>query len=136
MPMEQSRRRFLNQLGAAGFAAAGGFGGSGVVGGARSVAAEPPPEITTRRIQKTSSICTAPHYAPEAQLRSEGFVDVGYEFTFGIPTHAVASNQMDWATDFASNIIAEVDNGAAATTPNRLSPTIRIGASSTKSSGS
>jgi NitT/TauT family transport system substrate-binding protein len=115
MPNEQSRRRFLNQLGVAGVAAAGGLGTVGLVGGARSVAAEPTPEITTIRIQKISSICTAPHYAAEALLRAEGFVDVGYEPNIGTPTHAVASNQMDWATDFASNFIAEVDSGAAVT---------------------
>jgi hypothetical protein len=56
----QGRRRFLSNLALAG---AAGLGGTGAVtlGGARSsVAADPPPEITTIRFEKDAVTCLAP----------------------------------------------------------------------------
>ena len=52
MSIEQSRRRFVSQLGIAGVAAIGGLAGAGLGGGAETLAAEPPPEITTIRFGK------------------------------------------------------------------------------------
>jgi hypothetical protein len=60
MPIVHSRRRFLNHLGAAGVAGLGGIGAAGLGGGARSFAAEPPPEITTIRLEKAPTTCLAP----------------------------------------------------------------------------
>ena len=77
MSIEQSRRRFLNQLGVAGIASLGGLGIAGVGGGVRSFAAEPPPEITTIRLEKDVVICIAPQAAEEL-LRAEGFTNIRY----------------------------------------------------------
>ena len=77
MPIIQRRRRFLSSLALAG---AAGLGGTGAVtlGGARSsVAAEPPPEITTIRFEKDPVACIAPPIADEL-LRAEGFTDIRY----------------------------------------------------------
>jgi len=58
MPIEQSRRRFLGQLGVAGAAGMGGLAGLGSKAG--SLAAEPPPEVTTVRFAKDTVTCIAP----------------------------------------------------------------------------
>ncbi len=45
----------------------------------QSVAAEPPPEITTLRlVQSPTDLCMAPQYMAEQFLRDEGFTDVQY----------------------------------------------------------
>ena len=59
MPIEQSRRRFVGQLGIAGVAAMGGLVGAGLSGGAKTLAAEPPPEVTTIRFGKDAATCIA-----------------------------------------------------------------------------
>src|SRR5690242_8257831 len=71
MPIEQSRRRFLGKLGMAALA------GAGLGGGAGSLAAEPPPETTTIRLEKDLVTCIAPQAAEEL-LRAEGFTDIRY----------------------------------------------------------
>jgi NitT/TauT family transport system substrate-binding protein len=55
MSIVQSRRRFLAN---AAFASAAGLGGFGVWG--KSLAAEPPPEITTIRLEKDPVTCISP----------------------------------------------------------------------------
>ena len=66
-----SRREFLGGLTFAGT--------TGLLGRhARSVAAEPPPETTRIRLDRTASICQAPKYIAEALLHSEGFTEVEY----------------------------------------------------------
>ena len=77
MPIVQGRRRFLSSLALAG---AAGLSGTGAVtlGRARSsVAAEPPPEITTIRFEKDPISCIAPLTVQEL-LRAEGFTDIRY----------------------------------------------------------
>jgi hypothetical protein len=77
VPILQGRRRFISSLALAG---AAGLGGTGAVplGGARSsVAAEPPPEITTIRFEKDPVSCIAPQVVQEL-LRAEGFTDIRY----------------------------------------------------------
>jgi NitT/TauT family transport system substrate-binding protein len=69
MPIIQGRRRFLSSLALAG---AAGLGGAG-----SSVAAEPPPEITTIRLQNDLNTCIAPLTVREL-LRAEGFNDIRY----------------------------------------------------------
>src|SRR5262252_9906658 len=71
MPI-QSRRRFLTDAAVAG---AAGFGGFDTWG--RALAAEPPPEITTIRLEKDLVTCIAPQAAEEL-LRDEGFTDIRY----------------------------------------------------------
>ena len=54
---------------------AGSISGAGFYGGRKSVAAEPPPEVTTIRFEKDLVICLAPQAAEEL-LRAEGFTDI------------------------------------------------------------
>ena len=73
MPIAQSRRRFLTNLaftGAVGLVSSRG-------GGRRSLAAEPPPEVTTIRLEKDPVLCIAPLVLQEL-LRAEGFTDIRY----------------------------------------------------------
>jgi hypothetical protein len=73
----QSRRRFVTDAAVAG---AAGFGALGAVnrgGGRKSFAAEPPPEITTIRLERDPFTCIAPQIVEEL-LRAEGFTDIRY----------------------------------------------------------
>jgi NitT/TauT family transport system substrate-binding protein len=111
MPIIESRRHFLTQLGTAGVAGLGGLG----VAPVGSLAAEPPPEVTTIRLAKYPATCAAPYYVFGELLRVEGFTDIRYEIGGQNPALGVARNQADWDTDFAANIIAEIDTGAPLT---------------------
>ena len=116
MQIVHSRRRFLSQIGATGVAGLGGVGAAGLGGGARSLAAEPPPEITTIRLEKAPVTCLAPQYVADALLRAEGFTDIRYlTADKEAPTQAVAHHELDWDLDFAPAVIAEVDNGTPVT---------------------
>ena len=116
MQIVHSRRRFLSQIGATGVAGLGGVGAAGLGGGARSLAVEPPPEITTIRLEKAPVTCLAPQYVADALLRAEGFTDIRYLTSDKeAPTQAVAHHELDWDLDFAPAVIAEVDNGAPVT---------------------
>jgi NitT/TauT family transport system substrate-binding protein len=116
MPIVQSRRRLLTHLGVAGVAGLGGIHAAGLGGGARSLAAEPPPEITTIRFEKAPVTCLAPQYVAEELLRAEGFTDIRYQTSDKeAPAQAVAHHELDWDLDFTPAVIAEVDDGAAVT---------------------
>jgi NitT/TauT family transport system substrate-binding protein len=69
MQSTQNRRRFLATLSSAGAA--------GLIG-APALAQQAPPETTTIRLAKYSSICVAPYSAADELLRSEGFTDIRY----------------------------------------------------------
>ena len=116
MPIEQSRRRFLTKLGIVALAGVGGLSGARLGSGARSFATDPPPEVTTITLEKPPATCLAPQYVAGELLRAEGF-NVRYKAIDGArsPTSAVAQNELDWDLDFAPEIIAAVDNGAALT---------------------
>src|SRR5438309_1233562 len=60
MPVAQSRRRFLTNMAFTGAAGLSALGAAGLSGGEKSVAAEPPPETTTIRIEKDPVTCLAP----------------------------------------------------------------------------
>src|SRR5690348_5018139 len=75
MPIVQSRRHLLTNIAAAGAAGFAGLSAAGLYGGGKSVAAEPPPEITTIRFAKHPGTCIAP-LAAEELLRAEGFADI------------------------------------------------------------
>ena len=114
--VEHSRRRFLGQLGIAGAAGLGGLGIAGFGGGRRSLAAEPPPEITTVTLEKVPpAICVAPEYVAEGLLRAEGFTDIRYWARDADATLELAHNQVDWTFVVAPNLIANLDNGAPLT---------------------
>ena len=122
MPIIQGRRRFLSSLALAG---AAGLGGTGAVtlGGARSsVAAEPPPEITTIRFEKDPISCIAPQIVQEL-LRAEGFTDIRYvdmteahlraadAANVSPNEYMIASGEADFTRDFAPSHIASVEAG-------------------------
>jgi hypothetical protein len=68
MATKQGRRRFVTNAAVAGAAGFGALGALSRGDGGRSLAAEPPPEVTTIR-------CIAPQ-AVEELLRAEGFTDI------------------------------------------------------------
>jgi NitT/TauT family transport system substrate-binding protein len=118
MPIKQSRRRLLSQLGVAGITGLSGIASVGFGVRAKSLTPEPPPEITIIKLKEYSpAICIAPHYAAEELLRAEGFTDVRYQTAGQNPDPAlpVARNEADWDTDFAPNIIAEIAKGVPVT---------------------
>ncbi len=115
MPFGQSRRSFLSQVttGAAGLSglAAVGLGSGGI-----SLAAEPPPEITTVTLEKDPpAICIAPEYVAEDLLRAEGFTDIRYRARDADTTLELAHNQVDWTFVVAPNLIANLGAGAPIT---------------------
>ena len=65
-----TRREFL--------AGASALGTASLLGFPRVCAAEPPPEITTVRIEKFPASCLAPQFVAQALLRAEGFTDVQF----------------------------------------------------------
>src|SRR5689334_6007435 len=75
MPIVQSRRRLLTNIAVAGATGFAGLGAAGLYGGRKSVAAEPPPEVTKIRFEKDPVTCLAPQAAEEL-LRAEGFTDI------------------------------------------------------------
>ena len=77
MPIMERRRRFLSGLALAGAAGIGGLPATGLLSTGRTLAAEPPPEITTIRLQNDLNICIAPLTVQEL-LRAEGFTDIRY----------------------------------------------------------
>lgn len=65
-----TRRRFISSSAALAL--------SPLVAAAKNAAAEPPPEITTIRLEEFPAICMAPQYLAEALLHAEGFTKVEY----------------------------------------------------------
>src|SRR5689334_12928422 len=76
MPIVQSRRHLLTNIAVTGAAGVAGLGAAGLYG-RKSVAAEPPPEVTTIRFENDPVTCLAPQ-AAEDLLRAEGFTDIRY----------------------------------------------------------
>jgi NitT/TauT family transport system substrate-binding protein len=77
MPIVQSRRHLLTNIAVAGATGFAGLGAAGLYGGRKSVAAEPPPEVTTIRFENDPVTCLAPQAAKDL-LRAEGFTDIRY----------------------------------------------------------
>ena len=71
MKIMQSRRRFVSNAAVAGAAGFGAFGALSRGGGGTSLAAEPPPEISTIRLEKLPVACLAP------QVRGRGTAACG-----------------------------------------------------------
>jgi NitT/TauT family transport system substrate-binding protein len=116
MPIIQSRRRFLGNLAFTGAAGLGGLSAAGLGGGGKSLAAEPPPEITTIRFDKYPPItCLAPEYVAEDLLHAEGFTEVRYELANGSPSEMMARDELDWTLDFTPSVIAGIDAGVPVT---------------------
>ncbi len=111
MSIVQSRRHLLTNVAVAGATGFAGLGAAGLYGGRKSVAAEPPPEVTTIRFEKDPVTCIAPQVA-EYLLRAEGFTDIHYvdagsEWTGKM----IARGAVDFGRAFAPSFIAEMEAG-------------------------
>jgi len=120
MPIVQSRRRFLSNIAWAGAAGFGGVGAISIAAGNNSLAAEPPPEVTTIRLQRDPVICITPR-AVEAFLRQEGFTDIRFvdmtesdNVPGGIP-HMMAHDKIDFGRSFVPDMVIGMDAGAPVT---------------------
>jgi NitT/TauT family transport system substrate-binding protein len=98
MHIMQSRRDFLTALSAA--------CATSPLGGRTSFATEPPPEITTLRLQRGFTICLAPGQIAEQLLRAEGFADVRY-----VDAENVARGEADFAFQTAAWVVSRLDAG-------------------------
>jgi NitT/TauT family transport system substrate-binding protein len=80
----------------------------------KSVAAEPPPEVTQLRlISQRGSICVAPKYVAEALLQAEGFTDIHYaeEPQFSVRMQRLAAGETDLEFTFVGPLITRIDAG-------------------------
>jgi hypothetical protein len=77
MPIVQSRRHLLTNIAVAGATGFAGLGAAGLFGSRKSIAAEPPPEVSTVRLYGDPVTCLAPE-AAEQLLLAEGFTDIRY----------------------------------------------------------
>ncbi len=112
------RRRFLTNAALAGL---GGFSPWN-----KSLAAEPPPEITTIRFEKDGSTCIAPQAFQEL-LRAEGFTDIRYvdateahirradAAKSAIIADMIAHGEVDFGRDFAPGHLLAMNAGAPIT---------------------
>jgi NitT/TauT family transport system substrate-binding protein len=100
----QSRRRFLS-LSLAGVA--------GLASAPRRLRAEPLPEVSKVRLEKTATgICVAPEYILPELLRAEGFAEVEYvPVEFNNLTKAVAHGEADFSITHVTTFISAIDAG-------------------------
>src|SRR6201994_176213 len=121
MPIAQSRRRFLTDLAFTGAAGLAGVGTASLVGGVgKTLAAEPPPEITAIRLERDPVICIAPQVVEEL-LRAEGFTDIRYvdlglerirraeAANVGYLSSMIARGEVDFSRGFATDYLLTLD---------------------------
>jgi NitT/TauT family transport system substrate-binding protein len=78
------------------------------------VAAEPPPETTTLKLAKTSSICGAPMYVAEELFKTEGFSDVQFvrKTTIAETYEALAAGELHFNFQaIGGTILLQLDAG-------------------------
>jgi NitT/TauT family transport system substrate-binding protein len=126
MPIAQSRRRFLTNLAFTGAVGLGGASVAGLGGGRKSLAAEPPPEVTTIRFEKDAIACIAPQIFQEL-LRAEGFTDIRYvevadsqlrradAENAGVLSGMIAHGEVDFGRDFAPSHLLTMNAGGPIT---------------------
>jgi NitT/TauT family transport system substrate-binding protein len=126
MAITQSRRDFAAGLAFAGAAGLAGGGAGGLGGLGKSLAAEPPPEVTTIRFERDPVLCITPQVADEL-LRAEGFTDIRYvEVTeahvraaeaanISMSDQLIASGEVDFARDFIPSHMASMEAGVPIT---------------------
>jgi NitT/TauT family transport system substrate-binding protein len=120
MPIVQSRRHLLTNIAVAGATGFAGLGAAGFYGGRKSVAAEPPPEVTSIRLERDPVICITPQVV-EAFLRQEGFTDIRYvdvtepDNVPGVIPHMIAHGKVDFGRSFAPDMVIGMDAGAPIT---------------------
>jgi NitT/TauT family transport system substrate-binding protein len=108
MSKMQTRRRFFATLSSAGVA--------GLMGAGRSFAQEGPPETTTVRLSRNTSICVAPQFVAEELLRAEGFTDVRFvEVPLELMASGLARGELDFASAFSPQYLVTIDGGAPIT---------------------
>ena len=92
-------------------------GAASLVGVHQSLAAEPPPEMTSVRLAKIRGICIAPQYVAEELLHAEGFTEVRYIMTEAAAgqSDAIASGQVDFTLNFAAPLVVTMDAGGPIT---------------------
>lgn len=103
-----SRREFVSRLTLAGTA--------GLIGApAKADPAEPPPETTTIKLQRSSAVCFAPYYVAEDLLRGEGFTDVQYvkEELGAAFQRQLLSGEVDFSVWAVPTLVVMVDKGDA-----------------------
>jgi len=100
-----SRRRFI--------AGTSAIGASSLLSLSRTLAAEPPPEITTIRLVNAPAICVAPQFLAEDLLRMEGFTDIQYvpmdPYTDGVKV--LAAGQADFTQESVTALLPIMDAG-------------------------
>jgi NitT/TauT family transport system substrate-binding protein len=118
--------RFVTDAAVAGAAGFGSLGGVNRGGGRKSFAAEPPPEITSIRLERDPIICIAPQVVEEL-LRAEGFTDIRYvnltlehvrradSANMGLLSDLMARGEIDFARAFAPDHLLTLDAGAPIT---------------------
>src|SRR5262245_65853685 len=105
MQMMQNRRHFLAALSSA--------GATGLIGATASFPQDAPPEITSIRIAKNSTICIAPQYVADDLLRAEGFTDIQYlERAPAILSAALDRGEVDFSLHLSPPSIVAIDAGA------------------------
>ena len=77
-------------------------------------AAEPPPETTRIRLQKSWSPCWVPQLVAEELLREEGFTDIQYieHDNYEDGDKLMAEGKMDMTMDFTARIIRDIVPGS------------------------
>jgi NitT/TauT family transport system substrate-binding protein len=100
-----TRRRFLGGLTLAGTAGLLGWH-------PRPVAAEPPPETTTLRVARTTSICQAPQYVAEALFEAEGFTEVQFVGEPATTDRTLVSGEAQMGMLFLGPFLLRLDEGA------------------------
>jgi NitT/TauT family transport system substrate-binding protein len=116
MQIVHTRRRFLTNLAFAGTAGSlTGVAAAVLLGGAKSLEVEPPPEVTTIRLEKFPITCIAPQFVAEELLRAEGFTDVLYIESEKPTAQKIAHSELDLSLAFAPELITEMDGGGSIT---------------------
>jgi NitT/TauT family transport system substrate-binding protein len=114
-----SRREFFGGVTA--------FGLTEMLAGRPVWADEGPPETTTIRLAKSSSLCLAPIFVAEDLLRAEGFKDIQYVSAAGgfeFPK-LVAGGDVDFAGTFAASIVYRPAHNCLRRSPRRLLRAVR-----------
>jgi NitT/TauT family transport system substrate-binding protein len=104
-PRQLGRRRFLG-----GSALAGAAGLLGMSPG--RAAAEPPPETTTLRLARTTSICQAPQYIARALFEAEGFANVEFVGEATAADNTLVSGDAQMGMLFLLPFLRHLDEGA------------------------
>jgi hypothetical protein len=135
MAIVQSRRHLLANIAMAGATGFTGLGAASLCGGRKSVATEPPPEVTTIHFERDFAACLAPQ-AAEDLLHVEGCTDIRYIGTTdahvrraetarsGALGDMFAHNEVDFAGIFSA--VAHHGNGSRGTDYHPGRPTCRM----------